>query len=270
MKIALPHAFTTEYRQALTTYLIDDRLLDEEGWRLVFQGIDLLSQAEVTADDEQRTFREVYHGYIDRRLADLYISQLLEIENVQSESPALTAAFARQIGPSLERDGLVRPDAPDSWLLVADCVYWWQSFARGYAFEVEIIRDLEATGIAFQAHDLRSRAERYSPADLVVLDLLGDIKTSTYFLQFQPPGELPNDFYITRLHQKGQSRTMVVFQKPAAWAKIDGETLTGELDNVLALLPHPVQLQQHGITLIVVDYETWKQKILQKQAQEGK
>jgi hypothetical protein len=102
--------------------------------------------------------------------------------------------------------------------------------------------------------DLRNRLERLSPADLMVLGLWGDIKTSTYFLQWPSETQLPNDFYITRLYEKGRERTLVVFQKPPAWKLIGGKTaVPGTLADILNLLPTPVQLEQRGIMLIVVD-----------------
>lgn len=166
----------------------------------------------------------------------------------------------------MQKAGLLRRDTPKSWLLLVYCLYGWQSFARGYAFEVEIMRDLTRSGIHFQMHDIRRRIERYSPADLIVLNLMGDIKTSIYFLQQQISGELPNDFYITRLYDKGQERTLVVFQKPFAWEVIGGSTaVPGTLESVLSLLPTPVQIAQHGIILVVVEYESWKQLIRRKQ-----
>ena len=39
--------------------------------------------------------------------------------------------------------------------LLAYCLYWSASFVRGYAFEVEIFRDLEAASIHYTSHDLR-------------------------------------------------------------------------------------------------------------------
>lgn len=166
----------------------------------------------------------------------------------------------------MQKAGLLRRDTPQSWLPLVYCLYGWQSFARGYAFEVEIMRDLTRSGIHFQMHDIRRRIERYSPADLIVLNLMGDIKTSIYFLQQQISGELPNDFYITRLYDKGQERTLVVFQKPFAWEVIGGSTaVPGTLESVLSLLPTPVQIAQHGIILVVVEYESWKQLIRRKQ-----
>ena len=132
------------------------------------------------------------------------------------------------------------------------------------------MRDLMADEIKFQMHDIRSQAERYSPADLVVLKMLGDIKTSVYFLQDPLSKGLSSDFYITRLYEKGRDRTLVVFQKPDAWDVIDGgATRPGTLETILDLLPTPVEIKRHGIMLIVVDYETWKQMVRQKQSGEG-
>lgn len=210
----------------------------------------------------------MYDELIALPFADQYIEQLLEAGNVTVESPELAARFARQIRPILQDVGLLRRDVPYGILLQGYCLYWWQSFARGYAFEVYIMRDLTAARIEFQMHDVRNRVERYSSADLVVLGLLGDIKSSIYFLQWH--GQLPNDFYITRLYARGRERTLVVFQKPHAWKAVGGGlTVPGTLETILDLLPSPVQIGLRGIMLIVVDYETWKQMVRQKQAGEG-
>ena len=76
---------------------------------------------------------------------------------------------------------------------------------------------------------------------------------------------MPNDFYITRLVEAGRPRTLVVSQKSWAWEKIDGDTIDGALASVMTLLPQPVRLRECGRELIVVEYETWKQKVLQIQ-----
>ena len=259
-----PTDLTEAYKAAILTYLHDDRRLGRDRWRLLYQGIDLLGKARVITLRDERTFHQVYEREIDLRLADPYIEQLLALSDVVTDSPALTATFARQIRLALERAGLVYRAVPESWLLLAYCVYWWQSFARGYALEVEIAHDLQASVVEFNVHDIRHRAERLSPADLVVLDLLGDMKTSTYFLQVET-GELPNDFYITRLVEAGRPRTLVVFQKSSAWEKINGDTVDGTLTEVMALLPQPVRLRRGGRELIVVEYEVWKQKVLRVQ-----
>lgn len=269
LQIILPETFAQEHERVLTIYLSNDRQLDTSLRQVLYEAIDLLSQAKVKSDASSSTFRQVYDKYVDQPFADSYFEKLLALVDVPTQSPVLTAEFARQIAPALEQASLLIQDVPQSYLLFAYCVYWWQSFARGYAFEVEIMRDLEASQIDFTTHDLLSHGERYSQADLIVLDLLGDIKTSTYFLQLQPSGPLANDFYITRLYDKRRIRTLVVFQKPHAWQRIGGEeTVSGDLSNVLDLLPKPVQLEQPELTLIVIEYENWKEMVRRVQAAE--
>ena len=62
----------------------------------------------------------------------------------------------------------------------------------------------------------------------------------------------------------------MVFQKPLAWKKINGEVVyEGKLADIQKILPHPLRLQQDHVTLIVIDYELWKQKVLRKQSPKG-
>lgn len=270
LQFSIPPEFTQKHHDALMTYLTDSRSLNTAVWQHLFQGINLLDVAQVSTPTITQNFRQVYGELIERPFANQYIQQLLETKNVMAESPALSANFARQIRPILQEAGLWRREGPSSILLQGYCLYWWQSFSRGYTFELFIMRDLLAGGIEFQMHDIRHPAERYSPADLIVLNLLGDIKTSIYFLQEPTTSKLPNDFYITRLYEKGRERTLVVFQKPAAWDVIDGgATEPGTLETILELLPTPIEIEQRGIMLIVVEYETWKQMVRQKQSGEG-
>ena len=100
--------------------------------------------------------------------------------------------------------------------------------------------------------------------------MINSWKASTYFLKFQPASDLRNDFYITRLYEKKRQRTLVVFQKPVAWQRINGEILyEGKLEEIQHILPQPVRLQHNNVTLIVVDYPLWKRKVLQKQHNKG-
>jgi hypothetical protein len=43
----------------------------------------------------------------------------------------------------------------------------------------------------------------------------------------------------------------------------------GTLETILDLLPTPIKIKLRGIILIVVDYETWKDMVRQKQSGEG-
>jgi hypothetical protein len=270
MKLVIPPAFTKKHEVALRTYLSRNPQYDAAVWETVYQAIDLLAQAQVGVEEVTRTFKQVYVEYVERPFADKYIEQLLDSRDVAKDSPGIAAVFARQIVPTLQKANLFGKEQPQSWLLLTYCVYWWQSFAKGYTFEVEIMRDLSRSGIDFHMHDIQNQLERYSPADLTVLGLWGDIKTSIYFLRRQPVGQLRNDFYITRLYEKGQQRTLVVFQKPLAWEAIRGGTaVSGELESVLSLLPTPVQLEESGIILVVVDYETWKRMVHHQQSTTG-
>lgn len=269
LQITLPTEFEQVHHDALIAFLTDNRRLNSETWRHLYVGIDLLSRAEVISGNSRRTFKQTYADLIDKPLSNSFIEQLLKTKNVLTESPKISATFARKITPLLQENGLLSREVPTSVLLQGYCLYWWQSFARGYAFEIFIKRDLQNSGIQFQMHDLMNEEDRYSPADLIVQNLLGDIKTSTYFLQDQWQGSLRNDFYITRVYEKGHERTLVVFQKPHAWQAIGGiETIRGTFLNILDLLPAAVELERHGTILIVIDYETWKRLVSQLQSGE--
>ena len=111
----------------------------------------------------------------------------------------------------------------DSQLLLAHWLYWWRAFAIGYAFEVQVFRDLSASGIAFKAHDIRTPTGRYSPYDLEVLGLYGDIKNSLYFLTAGRSPGMRHDFYISRFRQMKRQRVMVALMQPAAWQLINGD-----------------------------------------------
>lgn len=270
LQIIVSLEFTQAHHDVLIAYLADSRSLNTADWQQLYKGIDLLDKAQVVMPAAMRTFRQVYDELIGMPFANQYIEQLLNTSDAVAESPKITAGFARQIRPILQKAGLLERDVPYSILLQGYCLYWWQSFSRGYAFEVFIMRDLQANRIAFKMHDIRNQADRYSPADLVVQNLLGDIKSSIYFLQWQWQGELRNDFYITRLFEKGREHTLVVFQKPSAWDSIEGgDTTPGTLETILDLLPTPIEIKLRGIILIVVDYETWKDMVRQKQLGEG-
>ena len=109
------------------------------------------------------------------------------------------------------------------------------------------------------------RQQRYSPSDLTVSGMAGDIKTSIYFVQAAAP--LGHDFYIMRLLVRGRKYMLVVLLKPAAWDTIDGDTVPGDLDTVVDRLPAPVRIRHHGHELVVVDYDEWKRRILRLQGE---
>jgi hypothetical protein len=169
----------------------------------------------------------------------------------------------------LQQIDLQRNDLSATNLLLAYCLYFWESFAAGYAFEVQIFRDLKAARIVFESHNIRERKERRLPYDLRVLGLYGDIKTSLYFLFVGRSQTLPHDFYITRFYdKKGRQRTLVVMLKPEAWNLINGETITMQLEEAVQAFPTPVRVELKVGQAVIVDYQIWKRKVLSYQYEE--
>jgi hypothetical protein len=209
------------------------------------------------------TFRALYQQVVEAELADAYLLELLSLEDIERQSPALWARFARQIASEITRRGWLRADVPETRLLLSYLLYWWNAFARGYALETTIFRDLRRSGVRFQAHDLLDRQQRYSASDLTVSGMAGDIKTSVYFVQVAAP--LLHDFYIVRLWLRGRAYTMVVLLQPPAWEQIDGDTVAAALEAVANLLPAPVSIHHRGHALIVIEYDDWKLRILRLQ-----
>jgi hypothetical protein len=265
----LPSTFARHYRQVITRYLA-------KGWwqlspserRAGFEAFNILHAARVQRDDESLTFRQVYDVYVDRTWSDRYIDELLVLSNPAEEHSSLRRRFATLIVTSLRKVGLIQPGVLDSQVLLAYILHWWESFAAGYAFEVEIFHDLQESGIKFEAHDLRDRAARRSLYDLKVLGQPGDVKTSLYFLQ-RPQRPLVSQFYITRLDTGRGSRALVVFLKPEAWALIDGETLFIHLAKLAEVWPQSIEVQVGPVRLVVADYQVWKDKVRRKQMQGG-
>jgi hypothetical protein len=259
LHIELPPEFDVAHEQAVGDYLAD-RLTGRDAWALAFAAFDLLDRAVLVTAAGRTTFRAVYRDLVDRPLADAYIDELLALGDVHAASPALWARYARRIVQAVTQRGWRRPETR---LLVAYLLYWWGAFARGYALEVEVFRDLEQTGIAFTAHDLRNRQQRFSPSDLTVRGMAGDIKTSMYFAQVATP--LVHDFYIVRLIVREQEYTLVTMLQPEAWDQINGDTMSGELSTLTQGFPAPVAITHRGHRLVVLDYNAWKQRVLRVQ-----
>jgi len=262
IQIQLPPGFGPDHESAVIGYLVG-RLYGREAWVRAFEAFDLLDQAVLVTVGGRYTFHALYQQLVDRQMADRYLGKLLTLHDVAQQSPALWSRFARQIVNEFTQRGWRRSDVPEARLLLSYLLYWWGAFARGYALEVEIFRDLRNSGVRFRAHNLLDRQQRYSPSDLTVSGMAGDIKTSIYFVQAAAP--LMHDFYIVRLFARGHTRMLVVLLKPAAWDIIDGDTVPGHLDTVVDQLPAPVRIRHSGQELVVVDYDEWKRRVLRLQ-----
>lgn len=263
-EIQLPASFTAKHEQTVIGYLSGD-LRGRQTWRLAFVAFDLLDQASLITPDGRYTFRTLYLEVVDHQMADDYLRELLILDDVEKESPALWSGYARQIVVECRRRGWQEANLPGARILLSYLLYWWGAFARGYAFEVEIFRDLQTSGIEFQAHDLLDRQARYSLSDLSVSGMAGDIKTSVYFVQVATP--LQHDFYVVRLFVQGQSYMLAVMLQPLAWDEINGDTVTGRLETIVTQFPHPVRIKQGIHELVALDYDAWKERVLRLQGE---
>jgi hypothetical protein len=62
----------------------------------------------------------------------------------------------------------------------------------------------------------------------------------------------------------------VVFLKRPAWDAIDGETQPTTLVALPRILPTAAEIKHGGRSLIVVEYEEWRPRVLERQHGEGK
>lgn len=265
--IRFPSHFTNNQHRVIVKYLTEGRgRLSRTEWRVALSGFNQLHKAYVITQSTTLTFRQVYNLEIDQSFAQGYLAELLKLPDVSRGHSSLRTRYSRQIVRHLQDIGLQRYDSLYTNLLLAYCLYFWESFASGYAFEVEIYRDLTATGIVFDSHDILDYKGRRSFHDLKVLGLYGDIKTSLYFLHVGRSKQFPHDFYVTRFYdKKGRRRTWVVMLKPEAWNQINGDTIEMLLEDAAQAFPMPASVQLEVGKIVVADYQVWKTKVLSRQ-----
>ena len=80
----------------------------------------------------------------------------------------LAKQVEEQLLKTFKAEGYYNVKIKETVYLLVYCMYWWRAFAHGYAFEIEILRDLESLGLPLTAHDARDRAQRYTPSDLIM------------------------------------------------------------------------------------------------------
>ena len=119
--------------------------------------------------------------------------------------------------------------------------------------------------MVYHAHDLCDRQARRSPFDLFVLGFSGDVKTLAYFLHAVRSWGLPADFCITRLYDRpAREHKWIVCLKRPAWDAIDGETQPATFAALPAVLPAVAEIKRGVQSLIVVEYEEWKARVLKR------
>ncbi len=176
------------------------------------------------------------------------------------------ARFCEQPSLDLRARELWRSDVPGTQFLVAFCLYWWQAFVRGYAFEITIYRDLTANGVVYTSHDLRDRTMRLSGSDLEVMGYQGDIKTSTYFVLARRSETLAQDFYITRMYQVAlRSWQRAVWLKPHFWHDLNGSPTPVAYEDIWQVLPGVAEIALRGCKFVVVLYDDWKSRVVVRQ-----
>lgn len=267
--VRLPPDLTYSHREVIQRYLRSKERMASNDWSLLIQAMDLLRQAQVIDDDGAKSFAAIYDKAVDAVYSDRVIEDLLSLVDPEREYEAIRAATSRQILADLRASSLWRTDAPSTQFLVAFCLYWWQMFVRGYAFEVTIQRDLVESQIAHVAHDLHYRQERLAGHDLEVMGFIGDVKTSTYFVLARRSEMLAHDFYITRMYNAAARRWhRIVWLKPAFWKLLDGEPTPTAYDAIWETLPRVASITLRSRAFIVVFYDEWKRRVIARQAME--
>jgi hypothetical protein len=261
-QITLPTTFTERHRRAVEQY-IRNAHLTPSGWQDVLEAFDLLGQARVQTEDETRAFAAIYYAVVEEPIVADFLSRLLQLGDPEREGIPLKAAYARTVTDRLLKSGWYDPATHHSLYLRAYCIFWWDSFAKGYIFEVAVYRDLKTAGVAFVAHDITDLEQRCLSYDLLVSNWRGDVKTSPYFLATARTQILRHDFYITRLYDRvRRHRVWAVIMQPEVWTAINGETEAAELSQAHQLFPAASHFYHRNCRLVVAAYEVWKMKVL--------
>lgn len=255
----------------LRRYLTESHLFSGQEWRELRQILDRLAGCEVQFGTRGYRFAQFYSSFVNGTYAYPFLSELANLTDTERDGQKLQARIARQIWEWLRLNGVQPGQVPHAEYLVAFCLYRWGSFARGHVFEATILRDLKRTGIELTPHD--PSTERFVPYDLYVPGLgYGDVKTSVYFLDDLTADAPTADFYITRLYvPRSKEHQRVVFVTSRGWSRLwrkeqaPPEVAVSSLTDAAAHFPQVSRFQLEHLTWIVVEYETWKQTLLQWQ-----
>lgn len=265
-QITLPAQLTDAQQRLLVKYARLPRSLARAEWPQALAAFDLLHEGRVLCGAEMLSFQRFYLRAIDEPHATSFLEELLAAPDVEAEGRRLLAEHWRKISVALTGLGAIDGTTEGRFLLMY-CLYWWQSFGKGYIREVAVFRDLKHAGIIFEAHDLRDPAARRSAYDLTILERRGDIKTSTYFIHTARAFPLRYDFYLVRLWNEETNRWLdLALLKPETWRELNGEPTPCAWESVARLLPAVLQVVVRGENLIVAPYEVWQERVLRKQS----
>ena len=252
-------SLTDEHKTLVLRYIGEAERFSLAEWVTLFEAFTILSDSTAQLQGEILTFQAFYDRFVDQVHSDTCIADLYAATDVPAQAPAIQASYARQIYQQLRREPFICGYACNRMPagLLSDLV---GVFCRGYAFELEICRDLDVAGIHFTSHDLRVREQRFSRCDLTVLGLIGDIKNMTYFLYVGRSFPLTCYFYITRLYNTATGATFascVLTDRGMAspqrryrqWQSGAGRTIAPSCRRHL-----------FGYALVVMDCMFWKQE----------
>ena len=266
LEIHLPEPLSAEQQQALFSYLAAPHTLTRAEWSIIWNVMDVLRTASVTVGEQHYTFAEFYRMNIDDVYADAFLNVLWNAEQPEPVGRQLKIRTSKAIRQLFRTQGWYIPSKKESRWLFAYCVYWWNSFANGYIFEVSVLKDLQKEGIVPSVRDIRNRTERFVAVDILIGEWTGDMKNSTYFFFVARSYPLLCDFYITRLfNAERRHHDWIVILKERMWTKVDGETKASDFHHLDDCLRTPLQFELFGNMFIAVSYVTWKQKLLRYQ-----
>jgi hypothetical protein len=261
--IRLPEALTPAQRDAVLRQLSAPGTLSTADWQLALAGFDALRAATVTWAGQTATWRQFYRQVIDEPYATRLLTMIQGADDVERIGRQIAVELGREILVELQRLGGGEPQTLSEQLLLAYCLYWWQSFAKGYILQFAVYRDLTASGIQFDGVDPLNPEQRYAPDDLIVSGWRGDIKASTYFIHTARGAGLSHDFYIARFFDSVRhAYRWAVLLKEAVWQTLNGEPTPCDWNNVPRQWPQPAKVMVHHQVLVIVPYELWKEKIL--------
>jgi len=262
LEIQLSEPLNTEQQQALASYLAAPHTLMRAEWTIIWHVMDVLRTADVSVGDQHLTFAEFYRVNIDDVYADTFLNALWDAEQPEVVGKQLKISTSNTIRQHFRAQGWYTPTKKESRGLFAHCVYWWNSFANGYIFEVSVLKELQKAGIVRAVRDIRNRDERFASADILIGEWTGDVKNSTCFFFVARSYPLLCDFYITRLfNAESRQHDWIVLLNTGMWTKIDGETKASDFHHLDDCLEAPLHFELFGNLFIAISYGTWKQKL---------
>ena len=248
----------------LRRYLSESHRFSGTEWQLLRQALTRLEQGTVHFGNRTYPFPQFYRTFINGTYAIPFLQSIEQSAELQREGTKAQADVAQRIWQWLQGNSIVAGQIPYAEYLIIYCLAEWGAFARGYLFEITIVRELQRAGLITQAHD--PVMERFSPYDLYVHGLgYGDIKTSGYFLDDLVKTPPPADFYITRIYTPQiRKYSYVVFVTPAAWQRLSTDQsavsleIVSSLTAAVAFLPRGVRLRIEHLEWIMLEYTQWQ------------